>query len=248
MILASKEAAEQANRTKSDFLARMSHELRTPLNAVIGFTNVVLRNRYQRLGRDEITYLERIGANGRHLLSLINEVLDLSKIEAGHETVSMSSTPITKLVRDTAADLEVRATEGGVHLHVDMPSHAQALTDGSKLKQVVINLVGNAIKFTPAGGSVTIRVKVCESTGVAERIEVQDTGIGIPKHRIEAIFEAFEQADAQTSVKYGGTGLGLAISRRLCELMGHDLIVTSELGEGSTFSVVLQAARSAMAA
>ncbi|MEP6617977.1 MAG: ATP-binding protein [bacterium] len=248
VILASKDSAEQANRAKSDFLARMSHELRTPLNAVIGFTNVLLRNRYKRLEKEEITFLERIGANGRHLLTLINEVLDLSKIEAGHETVDIAQTPITKLVRDTIADLEVRATEAGVHLEIDTPLQSYAQTDAAKLKQVLINLVGNAIKFTPSGGSVTVRVISGEMGGEAERIEVQDTGIGIPPDRLEAIFEAFEQADSQTSLTYGGTGLGLAISQKLCELMGHDLVVSSEPGQGSTFTILMKARRSAMAA
>ena len=248
VILASKDSAEQANRAKSDFLARMSHELRTPLNAVIGFTNVLLRNRRQRLEKEEITFLERIGANGRHLLTLINEVLDLSKIEAGHETVSITHTPITRLVRDTIADLEVRATEAGVRLEIETPLQSHAQTDGAKLKQVLINLVGNAIKFTPTGGSVTVRVIAGDQGGEAERIEVQDTGIGIPSDRLDAIFEAFEQADSQTSLTYGGTGLGLAISQKLCELMGHDLIVTSAPGEGSTFSILLKARCAAMAA
>ena len=226
----------------------MSHELRTPLNAVIGFTNVLLRNRQKRLQKDEITYLERIGANGRHLLSLINEVLDLSKIEAGHETVSIGQTAVSALVRDTIADLEVRATEAGVHLEVDTTLQFHAQTDAAKLKQVLINLVGNAIKFTPVGGSVIVRVIGGENSGEAERIDVKDTGIGIPPDRLNAIFEAFEQADSQTSLTYGGTGLGLAISQKLCELMRHDLIVASEPGKGSTFSILMKARRSAMAA
>ena len=242
LILASKDSAEQANRTKSEFLARMSHELRTPLNAVIGFTNVLRRNRENRMGRDEMTYLDRINANGRHLLSLINEVLDLAKIEAGHETVELAPTPVVTLVRDTLADLEIRASEAGVSLVLEAPACAEAVTDGKKLKQVLINLVANALKFTPKSGRVTVRVQASELTGTANRIEVADTGIGIPRNRLEAIFEAFEQADEQTSRVYGGTGLGLSISRKLCALMNHDLVVDSEPGVGSTFSIVLQKA------
>jgi PAS domain S-box-containing protein len=248
IVLASKEAAEQANRAKSDFLARMSHELRTPLNAVIGFTNVIRRNAENRLGRADLVYLDRIGANGRHLLSLINTVLDLSKVESGHETVELQATPISTLVRDTIAELDVRATEAHVQLHLVTPWGAEAVTDRAKLKQVLINLVGNAIKFTPPDGHVYVRVETDQMTGVVTRIDVEDTGIGIAPDRIHAIFEAFEQADTQTALKYGGTGLGLAISQKLCALMGHELIVESEPGKGSTFSILLPLSSAVVAA
>ena len=242
VILASKDAAEQASRAKSEFLARMSHELRTPLNAVIGFTNVIRRNTNNHLGKSDITYLERIGANGRHLLALINTVLDLSKIESGRETVELAVTPISTLVRDTVAELDVRATEARVQLYLVTPWGAEATTDGAKLKQVLINLVSNAIKFTPHDGQIFVRVETDPFSGVATRIDVEDSGIGIPADRHQAIFEAFEQADSQTAQTYGGTGLGLSISRKLCVLMGHELIVESEPGKGSKFSVVFRAA------
>ena len=248
VILAAKESAEQSNRAKSDFLARMSHELRTPLNAVIGFTNVIRRNADNRLGKADLTYLDRIGANGKHLLALINTVLDLSKIESGRETVELGMTSISTLVRDTIAELEVRATEAGVRLQIVTPWGAQAMTDESKLKQVLINLVGNAIKFTPRDGRVFVRVETDPFTGAATRIDVEDTGIGIPADRIDAIFKAFEQADSQTAHTYGGTGLGLAISQKLCALMGHELVVESEPGKGSRFSVLFRAPRAAVAA
>jgi PAS domain S-box-containing protein len=239
VILASKNAAEEANRAKSGFLARMSHELRTPLNSVIGFTNVLRRNRGGRLNADEVTYLERINANGRHLLTLINEVLDLAKIEAGRETVQLEPMAVGALVREVVADLDVRASGASVRLVAEVPDETLvAVTDGPKLKQVLINLVGNAIKFTPTPGSVTVRV-ASDGAGGAARVEVEDTGIGIAEDRLVAIFDAFEQADDQTSRRYGGTGLGLAISRKLCTLMGHDLIVHSEVGRGSVFMVLL---------
>jgi signal transduction histidine kinase len=240
VILASKNAAEEANRAKSGFLARMSHELRTPLNSVIGFTNVMRRNRDGRLNADDVTYLERIDANGRHLLTLINEVLDLAKIEAGRETVQLEPTAVGALVREVVADLDVRASGASVRLVADVPDEPLlAVTDAAKLKQVLINLVGNAIKFTPTAGSVTVRVASDQTGGPATRVEVEDTGIGIAEDRLVAIFDAFEQADDQTSRRYGGTGLGLAISRKLCTLMGHDLIVHSEVGRGSVFMVLL---------
>ncbi len=248
VILASKEAAEQSNRAKSDFLARMSHELRTPLNAVIGFTNVIRRNADNHLRKTDLTYLDRIAANGKHLLALIDTVLDVSKIESGRESVNIEPTAISTLVRDTMAELDVRATEAGVHVHVTTPWGAEAQTDGAKLKQVLINLVGNAIKFTPRDGHVFVRVETDRLTGEATRVDVQDTGIGIPYDRQDAIFEAFEQADAQIAHVYGGTGLGLSISRKLCALMGHDLTVASEPGKGSTFSIVLRTSPTVVAA
>ncbi|MEO8624278.1 MAG: ATP-binding protein, partial [bacterium] len=248
LIIASKEAAEASNRAKSDFLARMSHELRTPLNAVIGFTNVIRRNADNHLRKTDLTYLDRIGANGKHLLALIDTVLDISKIESGRETVELSMTPISALVRDTVAELDVRATEAGLHVHVVTPWGAQATTDKAKLKQVLINLVGNAIKFTPRDGQIFVRVETDPFTGIATRIDVEDSGIGIPEDRIEAIFEAFEQADQQIAHKYGGTGLGLSISQKLCALMGHELVVTSQPGKGSKFSILLRAHRAVAAA
>ncbi len=241
VILAAKDAAEQANRTKSEFLARMSHELRTPLNAVIGFTNVIARNQKGHLSVTDLSYLDRIGANGKHLLTLINSVLDLSKIESGRDSATLSATSISALVRDTVAELEVRATGAGLHLNADAAGDATAVTDAGKLKQVLINLIGNAIKFTPRDGHVTVSVRTNPATGHATRIDVTDTGIGIPAERLDAVFEAFEQADSQIVHTYGGTGLGLAISKKLCVLMGHELVVSSEPGVGSAFSILLKA-------
>jgi len=236
-----KEEAEAANKAKSDFLANMSHELRTPLNSVIGFTNILLKNKEGHLGGKDLGFLERVLANGKHLLELINEVLDLAKIEAGRMELVIAKADLAQLVTETVQQLEGQAKvkEGNVALVASVPAGLDAVeTDTAKLKQVIINLVGNALKFTHEG-SVTVRVDVAPDKQTPVAIAVQDTGIGIPPNRLEAIFEAFQQAEAGTARKYGGTGLGLAISRSICLLMGYDLIVESEMGKGSTFTIVM---------
>ncbi len=236
-----KEEAEAANKAKSDFLANMSHELRTPLNSVIGFTNILLKNKEGRLSEKDVGFLERVLSNGKHLLELINEVLDLAKVEAGRMELVIEKADLGHLVTETVQQLEGQAKvkEGNVALVASVPQGLDAVeTDAAKLKQVIINLVGNALKFTH-GGSVTVRIDVAPDKRTPVAISVQDTGIGIPQDRLEAIFEAFQQAEAGTARKYGGTGLGLAISRSICLLMGYDLIVESETGKGSTFTIVM---------
>jgi PAS domain S-box-containing protein len=234
-----KEAAEMANRAKSEFLANMSHELRTPLNSVIGFTNILLKNKSGNLRPEDITFLERIVANGKHLLGLINQILDLSKIEAQKVELETSSVSMGELIPEILAQLESQVKGRDLKLLGEMPPRLDPLvTDAGKLKQVIINLVANALKFTEHG-SVTVRVKVEPGTNRPGRIEVIDTGIGIPQDRLTAVFEAFQQADASTTRKYGGTGLGLTISQALCRLMGYRIDVQSEVGKGSTFTISL---------
>lgn len=236
-----KEEAEAANKAKSDFLANMSHELRTPLNSVIGFTNILLKNKDERLNKKDVGFLERVLSNGKHLLALINEVLDLAKVEAGRMELIIEEVDLAHLCVETVQQLEgqAKAKDGDIALVADVPDSVDLVeTDSAKLKQVIINLVGNALKFTHEG-SVTVRLEVGSDGQTPIAIAVQDTGIGIPEDRLEAIFEAFQQAEAGTSRKYGGTGLGLALSRSICLLMGYDLIVESEVGEGSTFKIVL---------
>jgi len=234
-----KEAAEEANQTKSQFLANMSHELRTPLNSIIGFSNILAKNRENRLAESEITFLERILANGKHLLELINEILDLSKIEARKVELETTAVDLGELVRETIEQQEGLVRDRPVQLRHELPdSMAPLHTDSDKLKQVLINLIGNALKFTESG-SVTIRVNADSTNHRPFRIDVIDTGIGIPKEKVGAIFQAFQQADTTTARRFGGTGLGLTISRAMCHLMGYRLEVSSEEGKGSTFSILL---------
>ncbi|MCG6956262.1 MAG: response regulator [Gemmatimonadetes bacterium] len=236
-----KDEAEAANKAKSHFLANMSHELRTPLNSVIGFTNVLLKNKDQHLTEKDVGFLQRVLANGKHLLELINDVLDLAKVEAGRMDLLLEPVDLRHLVVETVQQLEgqARVKEGVVTLVAEAPEGLDSVeTDAGKLKQVIINLVGNALKFTHHG-TVTVRVDVGPDGRTPTGIAVKDTGIGIPPDRLEAIFDAFQQAEAGTARKYGGTGLGLAISRSMCLLMGFDLVVDSEPGEGSTFTIVM---------
>jgi NO-binding membrane sensor protein with MHYT domain/nitrogen-specific signal transduction histidine kinase len=224
--------AEQANLAKSHFLARMSHELRTPLNSVIGFANLLQKHAAENLRPQERNYVERIGANGRHLLSLINNILDLAKVEAGHMTVDITDVDPGPLVADVVAQLEGALRDRPVKLVADLPAQLGHIpTDEGKLRQILVNLIGNAIKFTESG-SVTVRVIANSSTHRPERIDVIDTGIGIPADRINAIFSPFEQADTSTTRMYGGTGLGLAITRSFCGLLGAELTVTKREGAG----------------
>src|SRR5579859_5068630 len=233
-----KDAAEQASHTKSHFLASMSHELRTPLNSVIGFANILLKNKAGNLSPAELNFLDRIQANGKHLLALINQILDLSKIEAGKVELHVDPVDLDALVRETVAQQEGLVRDRPVQLLVDLPARVAVFhTDADKVKQIIINLIGNALKFTERG-SVTVRVATDPDHRPA-RIDVVDTGIGIPPEKLGVIFEAFQQGDAGTARKYGGTGLGLTISQALCQLMNYRIEVTSQITKGSTFSIIL---------
>jgi len=233
------DVAEEANRTKSHFLANMSHELRSPLNSVIGFANILLKNQKGNLLPQQLRYMDRVRANGEHLLVLINEILDLSKVEAGRAEVNLSEVDLKVLVRETIAQLKGQLGDRPVRLGAVLPKEAKSIhTDEVKIRQVLINLVSNALKFTDEG-HVTVRLRIHPKTQRPTLLSVTDSGMGIPKDRLESIFEAFRQGEVGASRRYGGTGLGLSISRSLCDLMGFGLEVESDEGVGSRFTVNL---------
>ncbi|MBK8422564.1 MAG: CHASE domain-containing protein [Elusimicrobia bacterium] len=235
-----KNEADAANKAKSVFLAQMSHELRTPLNSVIGFANLLLKNKKENLGPEDLVRLQKIQGNGLHLLELINSILDLSRVEAGRMPVNNAAVDLGRLVTETVEQLRGGLPEGGpVVLRSDLPGPTTPLqTDPGKLKQVLINLIGNAMKFTPQG-SVTVRVRA-GADGAPSALEVADTGIGIPPDKVGRIFEAFQQVDNGTARKFGGTGLGLTVSRALVDLLGFRMELESEVDRGSVFRVVFQ--------
>jgi PAS domain S-box-containing protein len=223
------------SEAKMQFLARMSHDLRTPLHAIIGFTNILLENKSGNLTRHDLDQLERILANASDQLRLINGILDLSKIEAGKMEVRTARVEIDRIVSEVIKQLEGNRPNRAVDIVVRMPERINTIeSDGPKLKQVIMNLVENALKFTERG-SVTVEV-ITDSTSIPVRIDVTDTGIGIPPQQLNNIFEPFQQLKEGN---HGGTGLGLSICRSICDLLGYDLQVHSEPGHGSRFSIVL---------
>ncbi|WP_188129533.1 HAMP domain-containing sensor histidine kinase [Rhizobium sp. RU20A] len=234
--------AERANRAKSEFLAKMSHELRTPLNAVIGYSQILIEDAEDSGQVDDVVDLERIHAAGQHLLRLVNNVLDLSKIEAGHMQLYCQEFNLGEMIADAVREVTPAAGANGNTLDVSIAPDLQIiLGDELKLRNAVTNLLQNAAKFTSNG---RISVLARRLTGAAEdliEIRVQDTGIGMEKAEIAVLFEKFAVVNDHSSTKYGGTGVGLALTRQLCRLMNGDVTVTSEPGVGSCFTIVVPA-------
>ena len=243
-VFLAKSTAEAAARAQGAFLERMSHEFRTPLNSIIGFTNVIGRNTAGTLSAKDLGYLDRVRTNGAQLLELVDKILSLSKIEAGELQVHYSWVKVDELVRGVQADHAQAAATAGITLvmgRVEQGAHCEELTpvhtDANKLRQVLVNLVNNAIKFTAAGGQVRVSIGCEPSSGVPRRIDVSDTGMGIAADAQARVFEAFEQAEGDTGARFGGAGVGLRIARALCESLGFALTLESTVGTGSTFSI-----------
>jgi len=237
-LAAARDAAEQASRAKSNFLAHMSHEIRTPIGAVLGFTELLL-NGDTPLQPEQTSHLNRVLSNGNHLHRLLNDLLDLSKIEAGQLTIESIRCDPYALLSDVLSSLQSRAVDKNLKLSLRVPNRIPEtiLTDPTRLRQILTNLIGNAIKFTETG-SVDLIIDTVLTTGQL-RIQIVDTGPGIPPSAMKDVFEPFKQADVTVARRFGGTGLGLPISRQLAQALGGGIELVSELGFGSTFTVTI---------
>ena len=234
--------AEEANRTKSEFLANMSHELRTPLNAVIGFAEVMKDELFGPMGDRYKDYAESVHSSGKHLLDLINDVLDLSKIEAGKIELIEEETDLGSILSKCRTVLHERASSAGLHIRLEIPAPLpNVIVDSRRVKQVILNLMSNSIKFTMPGGRITLRGELKAPKGLV--ITVADTGIGMTKDELEIAFEQFGQIDNELSRNHSGTGLGLPITRSLIELHGGELQVESRKGVGTSAHVWLPLTR-----
>ena len=226
---------EQASQLKSQFLANMSHEFRTPLNAILGYTSMLLGGVSGEMTGTQKQKLQRVDSNARHLLSIINDILDISRIEAGRMPLHIEEFELGALLSELMAELEPLIQKSRLAVSVEIPAPFALTSDRQKVKQILLNLLNNAIKFTPEGG---IRV-VASALDEQARIAVQDTGIGIAANDREKVFEDFRQADNSVTREYGGAGLGLAICRRLAHMLGGSIELQSQLGSGSSFILVV---------
>ena len=228
---------EVANKHKSEFLANMSHELRTPLNAIIGFSEVLLEKLFGEINAKQEDYLGDIYSSGKHLLGLINDILDLSKVEAGRMDLELSEFDLPAAMSNALTLVRERAQRHNVKLHLGIdPTLTEVVADERKLKQILVNLLTNAVKFTPDGGRIDVSAR---REPDAFAISVRDTGIGIAAEDQEAVFEEFRQVGRDYTNKQEGTGLGLTLTRRFVELHGGRIWVDSEPGKGSTFTFTI---------
>ncbi len=240
-LLKAKKAAETANRAKSGFIANMSHELRTPLNSVIGFSDLLLEGAFGTLNGKQAKYVNNILTSGKHLLEIINNLLDISKLETGESSLDYKELDLIPFVEEVRTSIRPLASSKNIAIEIDFdPALETIRADPAKLKQVLYNLLSNAIKFTPEGGKVS--VDTCKKDGVAE-IKVTDKGIGIPVESHKKIFQPFVQGDSFSSKEYGGVGLGLYIVKNFVELHGGEVWVSSKPGKGSTFTFTLPLVR-----
>ncbi|HYO26306.1 MAG TPA: response regulator [Lacipirellulaceae bacterium] len=242
-LVGARDAAEASNRAKSEFLANMSHEIRTPLTGILGFTDILLTGGDDGDAAKRHEYLTTIQASGQHLLGLINDILDLSKIESGRLEFEHAPCQIDEIVTEVVRVLQVKADEKSLDLKVrwDTPIPKTVHTDPTRLRQALMNIVGNSIKFTSMGSVEIIGRLVRRDQTAALELDVADTGVGIAAEAIERIFDPFIQADSSVTRRFGGTGLGLAISRRIARGLGGDLTARSELGKGSCFTLRIDA-------
>ncbi|SDF22055.1 His Kinase A (phospho-acceptor) domain-containing protein [Methanolobus vulcani] len=228
--------AESSNRAKSEFLANMSHELRTPLNSIIGFSEMLTEGNFGNLNEKQIRYANNISNSGKHLLTIINDILDLSKIEAGEMVLNYGEVSDKNLIDEIITILKPIASKNQLTLERINIEDITIQADQSKLKQIMINLVGNSLKFTPAGGYVHLSTYMKNNKLY---IQVEDTGIGISKENQKILFEPFKQLDSTLSRQYDGTGLGLSLVRKLVEMHHGNVVVKSEEGRGSIFTIIL---------
>ena len=229
---------EIVNQHKSEFLANMSHELRTPLNAIIGFSEVLIERMFGELNEKQADYLKDIYTSGKHLLALINDILDLSKIEAGRMELELSAFDAPAALANAMTLVRERATQHGIALGLEVAmALGEIRADERKFKQIVLNLLSNAVKFTPDGGKVDVRATLADDDMIA--VAVSDTGVGIAQEDQAAVFEEFRQVGRHYTDKQEGTGLGLALTKRFVELHGGALSVVSEPGRGSTFTFTI---------
>jgi len=231
-------ALEQASAAKSQFLANVSHEFRTPLNAILGYSLMLMGGFYGQLSEEQARTVQRIDANSKHLATLINDVLDIERIEAGRMPLQISQFPAQDVVKEVMEELQGVIAQSAASVVVTLPADLPRLrSDRQKLKQILVNLLSNALKYTK-DGTVEIYARHEPSEGRVA-LSVRDTGIGIAPEDHTRIFEPFQQAKRAITQPQGGTGLGLAISRRLARMLGGDISVNSQLGKGSTFTVAI---------